>query len=45
MQIYDGIAPPAYGAHRERTPRARLGHLPPVERPDEAARVVRGFLA
>jgi pimeloyl-ACP methyl ester carboxylesterase len=48
----DGITPLAYGeAYRDRIPGARLeviercGHLPPLERPEEFARVVAGFLA
>lgn len=47
----DGITPLAYGeAYRDLVPGARLeviercGHLPPLERPEEFARAVGGFL-
>lgn len=49
---HDGITPVPYGErYRDSIPRARLeviercGHLPPVERPDEFARIVGEFLA
>ena len=48
----DGITPLAYGErYRDLVPGARLevidrcGHLPPLERPEEFARTVGGFLA